>query len=318
MEDISGLIEFIRKEFNKSLNSFSFPKTPSYLYRPIEYSLKGKGKRFRPIIVHLTGRHFKSDPDDIMKISMAIELLHCFTLIHDDIMDSDDKRRNMPTLHKKYDVPSAILAGDGIFTITQLILLSVDQNSKLLFQKYNEMVLEICEGQAMDKQYEIEDELDVDDYIEMVKKKTGALLGSCLSLPAIIENEKQGNVELLYNIGKNLGVAFQIQDDLFEIFGDEKVMGKSLGSDIASNKKTPLAILAKNEDKMRWEKLVDEYDGKNLDNIRKFLNESGVKNKVDKIAFDYFSNAYDSLSKFGIGNNSELYSFFKFIQERHY
>jgi len=318
MEDISGLIEFIRKEFNKSLNSFSFPKTPSYLYRPIEYSLKGKGKRYRPIIVHLTGRHFKSDPDDIMKISMAIELLHCFTLIHDDIMDSDDKRRNMPTLHKKYDVPSAILAGDGIFTITQLILLSVDQNSKLLFQKYNEMVLEICEGQAMDKQYEVEDELDVDDYIEMVKKKTGALLGSCLSLPAIIENEKQGNVELLYNIGKNLGVAFQIQDDLFEIFGDEKVMGKSLGSDIASNKKTPLAILAKNEDKMRWEKLVDEYDGKNLDNIRKFLNESGVKNKVDKIAFDYFSNAYDSLSKFGIGNNSELYSFFKFIQERHY
>lgn len=318
MEDISGLIEFIRKEFNKSLNSFSFPKTPSYLYKPIEYSLKGKGKRYRPIIVHLTGRHFKSDPDDIMKISMAIELLHCFTLIHDDIMDSDDKRRNMPTLHKKYDVPSAILAGDGIFTITQLILLSVDQNSKLLFQKYNEMVLEICEGQAMDKQYEVEDELDVDDYIEMVKKKTGALLGSCLSLPAIIENENKSNLELLYNIGKNLGVAFQIQDDLFEIFGDEKVMGKSLGSDIASNKKTPLAILAKNEDKMRWEKLVDEYDGKNLDNIRKFLNESGVKNKVDKIAFDYFSNAYDSLSKFGIGNNSELYSFFKFIQERHY
>ena len=318
MEDISGLIEFIRKEFNKSLNSFSFPKTPSYLYRPIKYSLKGKGKRYRPIIVHLTGRHFKSDPDDIMKISMAIELLHCFTLIHDDIMDSDDKRRNMPTLHKKYDVPSAILAGDGIFTITQLILLSVDQNSKLLFQKYNEMVLEICEGQAMDKQYEDEDELDVDDYIEMVKKKTGALLGSCLSLPAIIENENKSNLELLYNIGKNLGVAFQIQDDLFEIFGDEKVMGKSLGSDIASNKKTPLAILAKNEDKMRWEKLVDEYDGKNLDNIRKFLNESGVKNKVDKIAFDYFSNAYDSLSKFGIGNNSELYSFFKFIQERHY
>ena len=318
MEDLSGLIEFIRKEFNKSLNSFSFPKTPSYLYKPIEYSLKGKGKRYRPIIVHLTGRHFKSDPDDIMKISMAIELLHCFTLIHDDIMDSDDKRRNMPTLHKKYDVPSAILAGDGIFTITQLILLSVDQNSKLLFQKYNEMVLEICEGQAMDKQYEVEDELDVDDYIEMVKKKTGALLGSCLSLPAIIENENKSNLELLYNIGKNLGVAFQIQDDLFEIFGDEKVMGKSLGSDIASNKKTPLAILAKNEDKMRWEKLVDEYDGKNLDNIRKFLNESGVKNKVDKIAFDYFSNAYDSLSKFGIGNNSELYSFFKFIQERHY
>ncbi len=318
MEDISGLIEFIRKEFNKSLNSFSFPKTPSYLYKPIEYSLKGRGKRYRPIIVHLSGRHFKSDPDDIMKISMAIELLHCFTLIHDDIMDSDDTRRNMPTLHKKYDIPSAILAGDGIFTITQLILLSVDKNSSLLFQKYNEMVLEICEGQAMDKQYEIEDELDIDDYIEMVKKKTGALLGSCLSLPAIIENENQETLELLYDIGKDLGVAFQIQDDLFEIFGNEKVMGKSLGSDIASNKKTPLAILAKNEDKIEWRKLVHEYDGKNLDNIRKFLLKNGIKTKVDQIASDYFLNAYNSLSKFGIGNNSELYSFFKFIQERHY
>ena len=143
------------------------------------------------------------------------------------------------------------------------------------------------------------------------------MLGSCLSLPAIIENENKGNLELLHNIGKTW-CSISNTDDLFEIFGDEKVMGKSLGSDIASNKKTPLAILAKNEDKMRWEKLVDEYDGKNLDNIRKFLYESGVKNKVDKIAFDYFSNAYDSLSKFGIGNNSELYSFFKFIQERHY
>ena len=188
------IYDIIAKQINKSLNSFSFPKTPSYLYRPIEYSLKGKGKRYRPIIVHLTGRHFKSDPDDIMKISMAIELLHCFTLIHDDIMDSDDKRRNMPTLHKKYDVSSAILAGDGIFTITQLILLSVDQNSKLLFQKYNEMVLEICEGQAMDKQYEVEDELDVEDYIDVVMKKRGALLWSCLSLPAIIVTENLGNL----------------------------------------------------------------------------------------------------------------------------
>ena len=318
MEDISELIDFIRKEFNKSLSSFSFPKTPSYLYRPIEYSLKGQGKRYRPIIVHLSGRYFKSDPNDIMKISMAVELLHCFTLIHDDIMDNDDKRRNMPTLHKKYDVPSAILAGDGIFTISQLMLLSVNQNSKLLFQKYNEMVLEICEGQAMDKQFEIKDDLDIDDYIKMVKKKTGALLGSCLSLPAIIENETQGNLELLYNIGKNLGVAFQIQDDLFEIFGDEKIMGKSLGSDITSNKKTPLAILAKKEDKKKWEKLVHDYDGKNLNNIRNFLKECGVKTKVDKIAYNYFSSAYNSLSKFGIEDNSELYSFFKFIQERHF
>ena len=108
MSELINLIDFIRSEFNKSLNTFSIPKDPKYLYDPIKYSLKSKGKRFRPIIVHLSGRNFKCDPDDLMKVSLGLELLHNFTLVHDDIMDSDDTRRNMPTVHKKYDVPSAI------------------------------------------------------------------------------------------------------------------------------------------------------------------------------------------------------------------
>ena len=119
MSSILELTKFITSEFNRSLNSFPLPKKPEYLYEPIKYSLKGKGKRFRPILVHLSGRKYKVDPDDIMKVSLAVELLHCFTLIHDDIMDSDLTRRKMPTLHKKYDISSAILAGDGIFTISQ-------------------------------------------------------------------------------------------------------------------------------------------------------------------------------------------------------
>ena len=195
MSELVNLIDFIRKEFNKSLKTFSIPKDPKYLYGPIKYSLKSKGKRFRPIIVHLSGRNFKCDPDDLMKVSLGLELLHNFTLVHDDIMDSDDTRRNMPTVHKKYDIPSAILAGDGIFTISQLILGTIQNNSNHLLQKYNEMVLEICEGQALDKQFEGEDKLNLDDYIEMVKKKTGALLGACLSLPAIISNENSEKVK---------------------------------------------------------------------------------------------------------------------------
>ena len=162
MSELVNLIDFIRREFNKSLSTFSIPKDPKYLYDPIKYSLKSKGKRFRPIIVHLSGRSFKCDPDDLMKVSLSLELLHNFTLVHDDIMDSDDTRRNMPTVHKKYDVPSAILAGDGIFTISQLILGSIQNNSNHLLQKYNQMVLEICEGQALDKQFEGENSLKLD------------------------------------------------------------------------------------------------------------------------------------------------------------
>lgn len=318
MIELINLIDFIRKEFNKSLNTFSIPKEPKYLYDPIKYSLKSKGKRFRPIIVHLSGRNFKCDPDDLMKVSLGLELLHNFTLVHDDIMDSDDTRRNMPTVHKKYDIPSAILAGDGIFTISQLILGTIQNNSNHLLQKYNEMVLEICEGQALDKQFEGEDKLNLDDYIEMVKKKTGALLGACLSLPAIISNENSEKVNELYDAGKSLGVGFQIHDDIFEIFGEESIIGKSLGSDISSNKNTAIAIVAKERNKVDWSNLTNQFDGKDLYKIRKFLEENNVKAKVEKIADSYFLSAFNSLKNLEIDEKNELYGFFKMIQERSY
>ena len=318
MSELINLIDFIRKEFNKSLNTFSIPKDPKYLYDPIKYSLKSKGKRFRPIIVHLSGRNFKCDPDDLMKVSLGLELLHNFTLVHDDIMDSDDTRRNMPTVHKKYDIPSAILAGDGIFTISQLILGTIQNNSNHLLQKYNEMVLEICEGQALDKQFEGEDKLNLDDYIEMVKKKTGALLGACLSLPALISNENSEKVNELYDAGKSLGVGFQIHDDIFEIFGEESVIGKSLGSDISSNKNTAIAIVAKDRNKVDWSNLTNQFDGKDLYKIRKFLEENNVKTEVEKIADSYFLSAFNSLKNLEIDEKNELYGFFKMIQERSY
>jgi len=318
MSELINLIDFIRKEFNKSLNTFSIPKDPKYLYDPIKYSLKSKGKRFRPIIVHLSGRNFKCDPDDLMKVSLGLELLHNFTLVHDDIMDSDDTRRNMPTVHKKYDIPSAILAGDGIFTISQLILGTIQNNSNHLLQKYNEMVLEICEGQALDKQFEGEDKLNLDDYIEMVKKKTGALLGACLSLPAIISNENSEKVNELYDAGKSLGVGFQIHDDIFEIFGEESVIGKSLGSDISSNKNTAIAIVAKERNKVDWSNLTNHFDGKDLYKIRKFLEGNNVKTEVEKIADSYFLSAFNSLKNIDIDEKNDLYGFFKMIQERSY
>ena len=318
MSELINLIDFIRTEFNKSLNAFSIPKDPKYLYDPIKYSLKSKGKRFRPIIVHLSGRSFKCDPDDLMKVSLSLELLHNFTLVHDDIMDSDDTRRNVPTVHKKYDVPSAILAGDGIFTISQLILGTIQNNSNHLLQKYNKMVLEICEGQALDKQFEGENKLILDDYIEMVKKKTGALLGACLSLPAIMANENSEKVNEFYDAGRSLGVGFQIHDDIFEIFGEESVIGKSLGSDISSNKNTAIAIVAKECNKDEWSKLINQFDGKDLYKIRKFLEENNVKAKVENIANSYFLSAFKSLKNLDIDEKNELYGFFKMIQERSY
>lgn len=317
MSDLSQLIDFIRKEFNHSLKSFPLPESPKYLYNPIKYSLESKGKRYRPIIVHLAGRSFKSDPDELMKISLGIELLHNFTLIHDDIMDSDDTRRNVPTLHKKFDISSAILAGDGIFTISQLILISLEHHSTKLYQKYNEVVLEICEGQALDKEFEDQGEIELDAYIDMVKKKTGALLGACLCLPAIMQGESSVKVEKLYNVGKCLGVAFQLQDDIFEIFGDEEVIGKSLGSDIIANKKTAIALISDKINSDEWNILVSEFDGNNLEKIRNFLISNGINSEVENLTNTYFQSSYESLIKLGFNEDSEVYRFFKIIQGRH-
>ena len=317
MSSILELTNFITREFNGSLNSFPLPKQPEYLYGPIKYALKGKGKRFRPILVHLSGRKYKVDPEDIMKVSLAVELLHCFTLIHDDIMDSDSTRRNMPTLHKRYDISTAILAGDGIFTISQLILNGIEYQPTKFLLLYNQAVLEICEGQALDKNYEGKEHITLDDYISMVEKKTGALLAACCYLPAILAGETEDTIKILQKTGKKLGVAFQIQDDLFEIFGDETRMGKSLGSDILSNKNTAIAIESRKCFKSDWNKIIEEFDGKNLDIIRNFLVENKIKNRIEDIAEKHFLSAYDSLTKLGFDKHSELHKFIKIIQERH-
>ena len=317
MSSILELTKFITSEFNRSLNSFPLPKKPEYLYEPIKYSLKGKGKRFRPILVHLSGRKYKVDPEDIMKVSLAVEFLHCFTLIHDDIMDSDETRRNMPTLHKQYDISAAILAGDGIFTISQLILNGIESKPTQFLMSYNQMVLEICAGQALDKDYEGKEHITLDDYISMVEKKTGALLAACCYLPAILAGETEDTIKMLQKTGKHLGVAFQIQDDLFEIFGDETRMGKSLGSDILSNKNTAIAIESRKRFKSDWNKIIEEFDGKNLDIIRNFLVENKIKNRIEDIAEMHFLSAYDSLTKLGFDKHSELHKFIKIIQKRH-
>ena len=317
MSDINKLVKFIQKEFNRSLKLFPLPNKPKYLYDPIRYALKGEGKRFRPILVHISGKAYNVDPDIIMKISLGVELLHCFTLIHDDIMDSDKLRRNMPTLHHQFDISSAILAGDGLFTISQLILNSIEYKPDTFMRYYNETVLEICEGQALDKQFEELDDISIDMYIEMVEKKTGALLGTSLCLPAVISRKSNNEIEKIKNIGRQLGIAFQIQDDLLEIFEDENKMGKSLGSDIFSNKKTAIAIEANNLNKTKWDYLICQFDGKNLDNIRSFLIRNKVKEKVETLAERYFNSAYNELSNLGFDKDSEIYKFFKIIQERH-
>ena len=168
-------IQFIQSQTNKALAKIA-PKLNSskYFYDPVDYVIKGEGKRLRPVLVHLSGQAYDAQPDDLMKLGIAVELLHNFSLVHDDIMDNDSKRHGQPSVHYKWDIPTAILAGDGLYTLAQLSLVGLDS---YIFQRFNEVALEICEGQGMDKEFENDHSIDMDSYIQMIGKKTACFLG---------------------------------------------------------------------------------------------------------------------------------------------
>ena len=317
MSQFSELISFIRKEINYSIKKLPIPENPTYLYKPIKYALKGKGKRLRPILTHLVGRAYKTDPNSLMSISLAIELLHNFTLIHDDIMDKDTIRHSQKTIHHKWDTSTAILAGDGIYTIAQLVLNSIDRYYKEINKCFNEVTLDICEGQALDKEFENLDIVTEELYLEMIKKKTGSLIAAATILPSIYAKEESDNIELLRTFGECLGKGFQIHDDLLEITSDSKNMGKSLDSDIFEGKQTIMVIKAKQYYKESWDSIVLNSKKSDLrKNIYIFFKEKKIIEETKYIAEFYFNKSREILKKLNHINTDELFMFIDLIENR--
>ena len=284
-------IEFLRTEIDKALQKLPIDESPEYLYRPIKYIVKGKGKRLRPILVHLSGHIHNADPSELMKGSLAIELLHNFSLVHDDIMDGDDTRHSQPSVHKKWDESTAILSGDALFALSQLLLTDLDPT---VHQRFNEVALTVCEGQGFDKEFENNSSIKMDQYLLMISKKTGALLGLSSEIGGMIGglNDKENNH--LFQFGLNLGLAFQVQDDYLEIFSDESIMGKSLGSDIHYQKQTAMSILAREKDLSSWNHFIKEK--KDVKEFRKYFHSSGIESETKKLIKFYIDKAQQNLS----------------------
>ena len=311
------LISFIRKEVNRGLKKIPLPKNPKYLYDPIRFILDGSGKRFRPILVHLSGRANNTDPDSLMKIALAVELVHNFTLVHDDIMDNDYMRHGKPTVHSKWDNSTAILAGDGIFAIAQILLCSLPTQANKICQFFNQTTLELCEGQALDKQFENNFKITEKEYLQMVEKKTGALLGACVALPAISNNRDQKFIDQLSQFGKAIGKGFQVHDDLLEIYGDPKKMGKSLGSDLKEGKQTIMVIKARKKFPKEWKLIISNPEEiNNLKTFRDFFKSSGIKDETEILAKQYFTSARESIKSINIENITELNNFVDLIEKR--
>jgi len=288
---------------NDFLNEFSKIQDlegPSYLYDPIKYFIKSPGKLLRPIIVLFLGELFKNNKKDSMNGALGVELLHNFTLVHDDIMDEDDLRHNVVTIHKKWDNAHAVLSGDGLGALGPIFVGKIEKNTLDILIRYNEVILEICEGQAYDMEFENKDFVNVSDYLLMSSKKTGSLFELCFEISALISDKYEENVHDLKKLGRNLGVIFQIQDDILELETDSENMGKDTFSDIERNKKTILTCFAMEKNLSDWKKLIESTDHKNVSSKKKsiynFFIENNLKEESDKLLADYISQCNDIIN----------------------
>jgi len=228
--------------FQKEYDQFSFPKEPKNLYDPINYIMSMGGKRIRPLLLMASYNLFENDPSHAFEAGLAFEVFHNFSLLHDDIMDDADMRRGNPSTHIKYDTNAAILSGDAMLIYAYKLLEKYEGHYLSLSQLFTQTALEVCEGQRMDMDFEIRNDVTIPEYLEMIKLKTSVLIAAALGMGAQLANRDKKDVEHLYQFGLNMGIAFQIQDDILDTFGEEAKVGKRIGGDIIQKKKTYLYL----------------------------------------------------------------------------
>ena len=294
----------LQKKVNSKIEELQIGENPKELYEPIRYILDAGGKRMRPILVLAANNLFTSDIEAAIEPALAMEVFHNFTLLHDDLMDKADVRRNRSTVHKKWNDNIAILSGDAMMIKAyQLIVKAPAKNLAKTIELFNQTALEVCEGQQYDMNFEERMDVSENEYIEMIRLKTSVLVAASLKVGALCADANKEDAQKLYEFGVNLGLAFQLQDDYLDTYGDIKTFGKKIGGDIVANKKTYMLIkaqeLAKGEQANLLRKLIAEpvidaeakikaiTDIYNVLDIRKL-----VKDKMDyyyQLAMDAFN-----------------------------
>lgn len=230
---------------NAAIENLPYPAQPAHLYEPISYTMALGGKRIRPVLVLMACEAVGGDIEKAIMPAVGLEMYHNFTLLHDDVMDKADIRRGKPTVHVKWDDNTAILSGDAMLTMaTQLIARADAAVMPQVMELFNRTAMEIYEGQQYDMDFESRGDVTVEEYIAMIRLKTSVLLGCACKMGALIGGADEATAQRFYEIGENLGLAFQLQDDMLDVWGDEATFGKAIGGDIMNNKKTFLLINA--------------------------------------------------------------------------
>ena len=296
---------------DKSLSELNFPSKPSELYDPIRYFLNIGGKRIRPILTLLGAELFGCDKGSAISQALSIEVFHNFTLVHDDIMDEAPLRRNQATIHQKWNTNVGILSGD-VMIIKAYQLLCQISAEKLpeALEVFSKTAVEVCEGQQMDMDFESRHDVTIAEYVEMIRLKTSVLLGAALSIGAIVANASEKDKKNIYAFGQNIGIAFQIQDDILDLYADPLKFGKQVGGDVIANKKTILYLTALTDATKEQREILKQLDNeKNIElkikRTRQLFGQLKVKESCKERMQSYYSQAKENLSEIEVPENNK-------------
>lgn len=298
----------ILDRIENKIRTLEFNDSPKSLYTPIEYILSLGGKRIRPALTLMACNLYTDQPDNALDAAAGWEVFHNFTLLHDDLMDKADRRRKKPTVHKVWNENTAILSGDAMLIAAyRLIGKTAAPYLKEVLDLFTATALEICGGQQYDMEFEQRNDVTEDEYLEMIRLKTAVMLAGCLKTGAIIGNASAGDAEKLYRFGLDIGLAFQLQDDLLDVYGDPATFGKNIGGDILCNKKTYLLINACKQADAVQKKMLDEWFKKTeFDPEEKIVqftglyNELGIKKQTEEKIGAYYLRAMNSLDSLSV------------------
>ncbi|NNE77067.1 MAG: polyprenyl synthetase family protein [Pricia sp.] len=304
-------IDYYRTEFTSYLKDNTKGREPKNLYQPINYILGLGGKRIRPVLTLLSTEIFGGSYKNALEAALAIEVFHNFSLMHDDIMDAAPLRRGKPSVHEKWDVNTAILSGDTmLITAYQLFEHYEGDTFRNLAKLFSVTALQVCEGQQYDVDFEQREDVTLPEYLKMIEFKTAVLVAAALKMGGIIAKASEKDQQDIYNFGLNLGIAFQLQDDYLDAFGDPNTFGKQVGGDIIENKKTFLYLnVLENGTSLQKKELLDMYSIKptdpsaKIETIKEIFKESGSTEKTQKAIAHYTTTALDLLESISISKD---------------
>lgn len=322
------MIDFKKAQdiINHEISVIEFNREPGELYDPVNYVLSIGGKRIRPALVIMACNLFSDQITHAVKPALALEIFHNFTLLHDDMMDNSALRRNKPTVHEKWNRNIAILSGD-VMSIIAYKYISDCPSGMLPFilELFTETAIKVCEGQQYDLNFETRNDVSVDDYLKMIELKTAVLIAASLKMGAILGGASLADADLLYEFGKNLGITFQLMDDMLDVYGDTDKFGKRIGMDIVANKKTFLVLkaieVADDQTKSQLNELMSSSDfdpEEKINRISNIFNKLGIKEITQEKSGEYYDHALKTLDMVSVDHESKskLKEFAKMLIER--